>query len=227
MVGLLWPAWATATTTTAIGLDELLYRSGLIFSGTVTEVDVKAGIDGPLARTRVVFRLDTVYRGSFDRSHLELSLPEGVMADGRLLETVETPKWSAGERYLVFLRSGPWALSPVVDDRQGSLRLLTVDGRKVATTGSGHCVVDLSRERLSFGPRVAARTQWPGFPQTGGSTPIRPDYAEACLPAPELTRRLDQRLAELGLDDRQRADLRFAPRTDLGPIGGTRGSVQP
>lgn len=179
-------------------LDELLYRSALIFEGRVTRVDIAAG-GHKAARTRVDFTVDRVLRGAIDRDALSFEVPEGVLPDGRLVETAETPRFAAGERYLVFVRGGPWRLSPIIDWQQGVLRLTTIGGHPVAVTDGGHCVSALDRRRLHFGPRVAPRLQWPGFPTTSGADPPKADAAGACLSATTVVARLDARVGELGL----------------------------
>lgn len=206
---------ARAARQEAIGLDELLYRSALIFEGVVTAVDITAGGD-KAARTRVVFELARVLRGAADRSVLTFELPEGLLPDGRLVETAETPRFAAGERYVVFMRGGGWRLSPVLDWQQGVLRLATVGGWPVALGDSGRCVEALDRSRMRFGPRVAPRLQWPGFPTTTGADPPRAREARRCLPTTAVLARLTARLAEMGLDGPEPvADLHFTPRDDV------------
>jgi len=200
-------------------LDELLYRSALIFQGVVTRVDITAG-GAKSARTRVGFTVDRVLRGVFERASLAFEVPEGRLPDGRLVETAETPRFAVGERYVVFVRGGPWRLSPVLDWQQGVLRLTTVDGYAVAVADTGHCVADMDRARLGFGPRVAARLQWPGFPTTTGADPPDASAAGGCLPASVVIARLDARVSTLGLRGPGAGgpspdSVRFAPIDDV------------
>lgn len=198
-----------------LDLDELLYRSALIFEGMATAVDIDAG-GGKAARTRIHFTVDRVLRGDFDRRSLAFEVPEGLLPDGRLVETAETPRFKAGERYVVFVRGGPWRLSPVLDWQQGVLRLATIGGHQVAVTDSGRCVAAVERTRMRMGPRVAHRLQWPGFPTTTGADPPDAGAAGRCASASLVISRLDARLGELGLRGPAVERLHLLPRDDVG-----------
>lgn len=196
-----------------LDLDELLYRSALVFEGVVTEVDIAAG--DKAARTRVRFAVARVLRGQIDRDALTFEVPEGELPDGRLVETVETPRFAQGERYIVFVRGGPWRLSPVLDWHQGVLRLTTVGGYPIAVTDGGHCIADIDRVRMHQGPRVAARLQWPGFPTTTGADPPDADAANKCLSSSAVVHRLEVRIDELGLRGPAIQPVRFGPVDDV------------
>ena len=128
---------AGATTYESVTFNELVARADVIFIGEVIDVRPFAldTRDGRIIKTRVTFRVSDPVWGT--TSSLELLEFLGGELDGIGLEVAEMPKFSVGDRRVVFARRER-SVSPIVGFRQGLFqitrdrsgvdRVLTIDG---------------------------------------------------------------------------------------------------
>jgi hypothetical protein len=123
------------------------------------------------ARTRLVLTVESLLYGQWDASQLEFLLPEGIAPDGTEELWVETPKFVAGQRYLLFIREGTWHLTPVVGS--GAFRITSVAGREILVDNDGRAVLSLSEKSFQRGDKVAEGNREIEMKRRGFITPMR------------------------------------------------------
>jgi len=194
-----------------MSFSDLVSRTAAVFVGTVTEVDVAAG-RGMEPRTLVRMRVDDTWAG-FVPSELEFRQPEGVLADGRFLHAPEAPKFTVGESYVIFYKSGPWILSPIAGGSAGYLRLSTIAGRAVLLSNDGRGVTALTDEGFLSGPKLAPSAAQLDLDARSDHahaipTPAQEILAQTCMSAASLENRVRIALATAKL---AAGDLQFEP----------------
>jgi hypothetical protein len=127
---------------------DLIDSSAAVFVGTAESVDIAAG-NGKIPRTRVRIAVEKVLVGD-PPEVVEFDLPEGLLGNGNFVFISETPKFVAGETYLLFYQAGSWPFSPVSNGRY--FRKITVDGRSVFTTSDGLGITAVVEEGFVAGP---------------------------------------------------------------------------
>jgi hypothetical protein len=151
---------ARATTYTPVTFDELVTRSQMIFVGEVSDVRPFAlsTPTGRVIKTRVIFRVTDPVFGTASVFEV-LEFLGGEIGDVGL-EVAGMPRFSVGERRVVFARRAP-SINPIVGFTQGLLqirrdssgvdRVLTLDGTPIAGA-------------LSFGTRAPLLGAAPSAP---------------------------------------------------------------
>lgn len=196
LVALLIAFEAPAARQQPMTLDEVIAQSGRIVEAEVIEVTPTAG-NAQSPRTRVVLQIARALAGSSDAT-LVLWLPEGIEADGITWSGYEgLPAFAPGERYLLFLRSEPWRVSPIVEWTTTFLRRASVAGQTVWVDAHGACVDAIERDRVTFGPRVAEPPPLPGRGAVVSSEAIEPSAIDDCLPATALVTAIESRMRML------------------------------
>ena len=127
LLGAILVALATATdapgaTSPPLGIAQLAARADLIVLGAVSTVQSQWNADRTLIETRVEVRVAATPKGA---PHADVvSLWEAGGRVGPLAaEVADTPRFSAGERVLVFLRRGADGRFRVVERFQGKFSI--------------------------------------------------------------------------------------------------------
>ena len=113
-----------------LSLDEISQTADLIFIGTVQSQSSRYTATGTAIQTDVVFR-DIQVVHSTDRSRQRGAATITLShAGGRVgnieMQASDTPTFTAGKRYLVFMNDdGPTYLNPVVGGDQGLFEVVT------------------------------------------------------------------------------------------------------
>jgi hypothetical protein len=118
----LFASIASAQTEEAVSFPQLVERAQHIFVGQVVAVDSFRADrrDGARIRTRVTFSVDEKLRGSGLVTMLEFL--GGTVGD-LTQEVADMPRFSIGERYVVFALDGDRWVNPLVGSSQGLLRV--------------------------------------------------------------------------------------------------------
>ena len=136
---------ARATTYPPVTFDELVTRADVIFVGEVVDVRPFAldTRDGPIIKTRVVFRVTDPLWGT--TSAVEVFDFLGGELDGIGMTVAEMPTFAVGDRRVMFARRER-SINPIVGFTQGLLqvsrdasgvdRILTLDGVPLAAPES-------------------------------------------------------------------------------------------
>lgn len=125
-------------------LDAMIARSDAIVVCNVVSVDERASLDPSQPLTSVKCAVDELLRGQLpaaqNKGELELLFRGGITTEGLRLRFSSVPALSAGERYLMFLRSD-YYVSPILPVPQGLIREVSVGGAPVAVDESGRAIV--------------------------------------------------------------------------------------
>jgi hypothetical protein len=159
-------ATALAAKRPAATVPELFAASGAVFVGTVEEVDedaaMKAGkfdprksesIDGAL--TRITFSVEEVLFGDVPTRQVELVVRGGLLPDRSFEEWSTVPVFSAGDRYVVFVRAGDFTIQPFVRAEGSVLRFVETGERSVLVDENGRGLVQRKDGALGWTMRVA------------------------------------------------------------------------
>lgn len=147
---------AFATSVPRMSFDELVDKTALIFIGTVLESDPSQFDEKrnePV--TKVTFLIDETLKGTYSDSQLTLFIPGGVYADGSILEYENSPVYVEGNTYLVFVRDGPWYVTPITNWLHSTFREEEVADRRVWVNQFGQAVTAVDDSGFSVGPRVS------------------------------------------------------------------------
>lgn len=193
---------ASAAQPEPVVFDRLIQSSGLIFEGRVVDVDPNKG-ESDRPRTRISILVAGVYAGQgiATGETFAFDLPEGRLADGRMVEIVEAPRFEVGSTHLVFYTARAWHLTPVVGWQAGLVREVTAAEGRVWAMADGRCVGGLNRHGFVKGPLVAAPAHSPLQPEVK-RTGWLPPPVRACLPSDRVREQLRDRIAELPMIDR-------------------------
>jgi hypothetical protein len=159
--GLLFFTRANATTVVPPAFEELVDRADLVFVGKVvgSEAEWRVAGTNQAIFTRVEFHTEEILKGSAAAS-VKLRFLGGTVG-GVTLEVVAVPKFTAGDRVLLFVEGNGAQFCPLVgvyhgkfavrkDDKRGRDIVFMHDGkplRDVAEIGTG--------EGAQFGPKRA------------------------------------------------------------------------
>ena len=155
------PAPANAAQPRAVtDLASAVTQTAAVIEATVGELrNEYSDAEGPW--TRVVLRDVVVHHGGLGGggskaapppAALELWQFGGVLPNGRLMVAAELPVFSAGQRYVLFLRNTAWNVSPIVGDL--ALRVERVGGAEVLVTSAGQAVVGVTAAGAVLGAEV-------------------------------------------------------------------------
>lgn len=102
--------------------------SPVIFSGIVTDTHYGFHPGSKMPYTFIKFAAVEYLRkdsgvDTQSGNTVEISVAGGIRENHRILHVDEMPQFVLGERYLVFLRGGPWRFSPITGLHSGVFRL--------------------------------------------------------------------------------------------------------
>lgn len=168
---------AGATSYPPVTFDDLVSRADVIFIGEVTDVRTfpLETRDGPIIKTRVIFRVSDPVWGT--TSLLEVFDFLGGEWGGVGMAVAEMPHFAVGDRRVVFARQER-SINPIVGFTQGLLRI-TRDG------GGGDRVFTLGGLPLGSPESIGVRSPAVSL------TPISP------MPLSEFRGRISRALAEV------------------------------
>lgn len=140
--------------------EELVAKSALVGVFTAEVVDPHAYDRATKqARTRLVFRVNTLLEGEWESEMVEFFVPGGVHPDGSEEVWTDLPEFNQGERYLLFIRDGKWRTTPIVAGNQGAYRIAKVGVREVLVNNDGFVVSHLSEQGFRLEPRRVAMSE--------------------------------------------------------------------
>jgi hypothetical protein len=153
------PGSASGTTVRRLDLPELVRGAGLVFSGEVTTVSSRreAYPGGHTIMSDVAFRVNRVLKGATDSS-LILSTVGGTIGD-ETLEIDGFPRFSTGDRVVVFVASDRNRACPIFGLSQGRFRLRqsdtdTGDDTELVDPADAGRVLQTTEGRSANRPRV-------------------------------------------------------------------------
>lgn len=189
----------------AHGLEDVLRQTSAVVSGRVASVSFRYDeIEGP--RTVAILDTLTVHVGSLghsSRTSIELRSFGGFLPDGREVTATHVPRLAEGERYLVFLRSTEWSLSPIAFEL--AFRVATAFSEEVLVDPYGRLVVGLSTRGVMRGPSLFARSD-------GGLDTHAPELVSTSIAPTDVER-------AMGPSELVAALRFFSEATGVGPSG--------
>ena len=143
-----------------MAFDDLVDKTALAFTGTVIESD-PTHFDETRQEpvTKVTFLINEVMKGETSDQDLELFLPGGVYPNGEVLEYENAPVFQDNETYLVFVRGGPWSITPITNWWHSAFREAEVDGKRMLINQFGRAVTKVDGNGFAVGPRVSLPEQ--------------------------------------------------------------------
>ncbi len=145
-----------ATSVPQMSFDDLMKNSSIVFRGKVIQRN-PAHYDRQRAEpvTRIVFQVTQVLHGATAQQQLEFFLPGGRYPNGDVLEYENAPVFSEGLDYLVFVRDGPWSITPVTNWWYSTFRETTVAGETVMVNQRGQGVTSVSEAGFEVGQQIS------------------------------------------------------------------------
>lgn len=123
-------ATASASTFERITFTERVERAELIVQGVVTAVEHRnSDITGPgqvvLPHTFVTIQIEQVFKGaSANGDRITLRMQGGPDGKGRFLQVIGVPRFSPGDRDILFIHENGASICPIVGWEQGRLRVV-------------------------------------------------------------------------------------------------------
>lgn len=163
-----------ATTVPQMKFDELVDKTALAFIGTVVESDpTQFDEERNEPVTKVTFLVDEVLKGTPSDDELTFFIPGGMYPDGSYLEYEGSPVFVEDNTYLVFVRDGPWHITPITNWQHSTFRQADVaeqteeaEGAKkralkkrVWVDQTGRAVTKVDETGFHVGPRVSLPEQ--------------------------------------------------------------------
>lgn len=136
--------------------DELLKNTSIAFRGKVIKRN-PGHYDRSRAEpvTRIVFQIDQVLFGATQQQQLEFYIPGGRYPSGEVLEYDSAPVFNEGSDYLVFVRDGPWSVTPVTNWWHSAFRETTIAGETVMVNQLGQGVTSVGEAGFEVGQQIS------------------------------------------------------------------------
>lgn len=155
IVTLFMAAQASATNVPRMSFDDLVDNTALAFVGTVIESDpTHFDEQRNEPATKVTFLIDEVLKGTPSGPEVAFVIPGGEYPNGEILEYENSPVFLENETYVIFVRDGPWTITPITNWWHSAFRSAEVDGKQVLVNQFGQAVTKIDDEGFSVGPRV-------------------------------------------------------------------------
>ncbi len=185
LFSLVWVLPTYATRLVPYSVEELVYRAGEIFEGTVSDVRSYLVGDGASIRTDVTFAIGESILGGEGEETRTLTF-EGGKVEGDELFIPGMPQFEVGENYLLLLKQNvtPFTLCPVVGMAQGSFhfKIDPSSNEEIIKDGLGRIVTTGPEGTLIMADDPAERAlSLPVAPEPIGDSPdilIVPEQAE-------------------------------------------------
>ena len=187
-----------ATTLVSMDLPDLSSRAELVVIGWVTGIEVQRNESDRLY-TYVTFEDLEIRQGTHTDSTLILRFAGGEM-DGERQWVAGMPKFSVGERALLFVQGNGTHLCPIVGWGQGRFQVRTDsgDGSEFLADGTGTPVIGLENGRILYGNRQegsgapVTSLSSAGTQADGGSPPAASAAPQTNLPLSDFLAAVDQ-----------------------------------
>jgi hypothetical protein len=137
---------ANATTVIPPNFDQLVSRAQIIFEGEVTGLQSQWIGEGAQHRivTFVTFKVDDALKGDPGATYSIRML--GGTVDGRTMAVTDAPKFTVGERDLLFVENNGSQFIPLVGIQHGRFRVQKdQSGQDRLLTGEGRPLTDVSQ----------------------------------------------------------------------------------
>jgi hypothetical protein len=154
-------AWATSAI--EVSFTDLVNQADVIAVGTVTDIREHWDAEKKAPFTLVTFSNLTVVKGSPGTS-FTLEFLGGTMPDGLVMVIPGVPKFTVGEKALVFCAGNRRDFCPLVGVWQGVLRVMTDPQRKIETVSDNFRVPIIAVEDGKFVKRSPATMTRPPLP---------------------------------------------------------------
>ena len=127
---------------------ELMRNTAYIFTGQVTSV---VPVVSDVHPHRVVtFQIESEHKGVLNDNRISFEIPGGPLNnDHEFLYIAGAPEFYTGSRYLVFIRRGPWGITPVANGQHSYFREISIGGETYYIDDAGQGVVSIN-DRYSF-----------------------------------------------------------------------------
>ncbi len=187
-----------ATTLVSMDLNDLSAQAELVVLGWVTGVEVQRDESGSLYTYVTLDNLE-IRHGDHTESTLTLRFSGGEQ-DGERQWVAGMPRFSIGERALLFVQGNGTEMCPIVGWGQGRFQVRTDpdDGSEFLADGTGTPVIGLQEGRILYGNRqdgseapVTARSS-AGTQADGGSPPAPGAAPQTNLPLTDFLAVVDQ-----------------------------------
>ena len=187
-----------ATTLVSMDLNDLSAQAELVVLGWVTGVEVQRNESGRLYTYVTLDNLE-IRHGAHTESTLTLRFLGGEL-DGERQWVAGMPRFSIGERSLLFVQGNGTAICPLVGWGQGRFQVRNNpgDGSEFLADGTGTPVIGLQEGRILYGKRqdgsgapVTARSS-AGTQADGGSPPAASAAPQTNLPWADFLAVVDQ-----------------------------------
>jgi hypothetical protein len=129
----------------ALPFREIVRRADVIFVGEVADTSSRIVLDRGTGKivTDVTFRVTRVLKGAAGATRV-LVFAGGVVGD-RALAVEDVPRFTPGERDVIFAMASPSSLSPIVGMSQGRFRIVAdANGREMVQQFDGTPVRDVA-----------------------------------------------------------------------------------
>ncbi len=135
------------TTVVAPTFDQLVSQAEMIFQGAVTDIRsqwIGAGVERHIV-TYVTFKVEDRFKGNVDATY-SIQLLGGTV-DGETMEVTDTPKFSVGDRDILFVENNGSQFVPLVGISHGRFRVQReqTTGRDVVMTNEREPLSDVSQ----------------------------------------------------------------------------------
>jgi hypothetical protein len=152
----LLPHLARATTVVEQTFPDLVHQAEEITVGTVTGIQEQWDATRQAPITHVTFSRLTVLKGDSGRETLTLEFLGGHTPDGRVVAVAGMPRFTVGEKTVVFSAGNRRALCPLVGVWQGLLRVAFDPRRGEETVSDNFRVPIVGMQKGRFQKRTPA-----------------------------------------------------------------------
>lgn len=153
VLGAASPSYATSVPQRS--MSAVMKNSQAAVLATVIDVDAYAvREDGREPYTRVSFRVKETLFGEVGEEELSYEIPGGFDPNGDFLLVEGSPVFLEGRTYVLFLRHGPWYLTPVTNWWHSVFELRELGDRRVLLSQEGRFVEAVEPAGFAVGPEV-------------------------------------------------------------------------
>jgi hypothetical protein len=156
LITVMLPTLARATTVVEQTFPDLVQQAEVIAVGTVTGIREQWDATRQAPITNVTFSRLTVLKGNSGEETLTLEFLGGHTPDGRVIAIAGVPRFTVGEKTVVFSAGNRQALCPLIGAWQGLLRVAFDPRRGVETVSDNFRVPIVGMQQGRFQKRSPA-----------------------------------------------------------------------